>query len=239
MSPMVAAKGSPGPICSQVRISGLAEPQPLFPMDMQHVPHHCDPPIPARIQGLKVVAGPRSRKIPATKEHPKLHMRKTKACSLSSVPQLVNGEKGDSNHERSTTPKGLILGQLRAASAPSSSRDFQWRKASWPRLCVTFLEDLQTPYTVNGLQRNIRATPGLQKLSGDVLANSSALAASGVNVRGDKTSRFIKTNKLKVSGKSRTCLQRDAGLWTSSLAQDSAAMCLASYFPALGPDFLF
>lgn len=148
---MVAAKGSPGPICPsgfQGCIASFAEPQSLFPIDVHLVPH-CDPPIPARTQGLNSCwAGP--LKIPSMKEYPKLHMRKTKAYSLSSVPQLVNGEKGDSDHERSAILKGLILGQLRAASTRSTSGDLQWRRTSWPKLCVTFLEDLETPYTMNG-----------------------------------------------------------------------------------------
>lgn len=80
----------------------------------------------------------------------------------------------------------------------------QWRRASWSKLCVTFLGDLKALSTMNGLwdpakhQREPSNTETPKALGGH--SNSYELVASGGKVGGDKSlPGFMKINKLKVS----------------------------------------
>lgn len=95
----------------------------------------------------------------------------------------------------------------------------------------------------SGIQQSIKegqATPRLQKLSGDILTNSCALVASGGKVKGDKSlPGLMKINKLKVSEMKDVLAVRCRPQEFQSCTHHSVGVCLASYFPALGPEFLF
>lgn len=95
----------------------------------------------------------------------------------------------------------------------------------------------------SGTQQNIRvgqATPRLQKLSGDIVTNSYALVASGGPVRRDKAPLgLMKISELNMSEMQGVLAVRCWALELQSSTHNSAAVCLASYFPALDPDFLF
>lgn len=95
----------------------------------------------------------------------------------------------------------------------------------------------------SGTQQSIRAgqaTPRLQKLSGDILNNSCALVASGRKAREDKSlPGFMKLNKFEVSEMKDVLAVRCQPLEFQPCMRNSAAVCLASCFPALGPEFLF
>lgn len=152
----------------------------------------------------------------------------------------------DSDHERFATQGGLVLGQLRAASAQLTSGAFAMEKRILVQtMCHTPGRPGDTVYhewTLGSSKASKRAKQhrDAKNSRGNILTNSYALVASGGKVRGDKSfPGLMKINKLKVSEMKDVLAVRCQPLEFQFCTHNSVAVCLASYFPALGPEFLF